>query len=182
MRRPVHRFAVRIFDPVISEGRVHPSPSLVLKRGISHAQAAFTEATVMILALDHDSDSSFVLPPSLRRVSAHFPAIRVNAHGSVEDHLISQRGFPVGAGSRDGPSSNHAASASLATGVVSLAALAGAGWGGGGSFFYLDVGAADHRALTVSGDMVNVIKFTHRAVGQQGDAATWQVGLAARRD
>src|SRR5690348_4790777 len=107
MRRPVHRFAVLIDNPVVSEGGVHPSASLMLKGGISHAQAAFTEAAVMLLALDHHRYPALVFPPSCRRVLAHFPSVRVDAHGTVKNGRVAKRLLWVFAGARDRTAADH---------------------------------------------------------------------------
>jgi hypothetical protein len=107
MRCPVHRSAILIDDPIVSERRVHPSPSLMLKRGVSGAQAAITETAAMVLALDHNSDSTFVFAPACRRFLADFPSVRIDADRTVENDAVAQRGFGIEPGARDGTAADH---------------------------------------------------------------------------
>lgn len=50
---------------------------------------------MVVLALDHDLDPPFVFAPARRGILTDFPSVRVDAHGSVQDHSIPQ-GFRLG--------------------------------------------------------------------------------------
>src|SRR5208282_674323 len=71
------------------------------------SQRSPAERAAPSLTLPHDFYAALVFPPAIRGILADFPSIRVDAHGSVQDGSVAQRGFRVVARARDGPSANH---------------------------------------------------------------------------